>query len=279
MSIFASAYVESFALCLCAKSEKRGFVNKLNRIILNFAPVFQARLLSDALRCETECVCVKQAHTATRYIIYIMVTRYTDLVFDLGGVILDIDRELCVRNLQSLGLPEAGRLLDLYCQSGDFLALEEGNMTAGQFFDILRRQAQVPISDADITDALCSFICGLPAHRLDSLAQLRKEGKRLFVLSNTNPIMYHSVIDRLFRQRGLCIRDYFDAEILSFQEKVCKPSPGIFNILIERYGLNGSSTLFLDDSAANCEAARACGIDAALVPAGTEFTDILNALA
>lgn len=199
-------------------------------------------------------------------------------MFDLGGVILDINRDLCVKNLEALGLSRAGEMLDLYCQSGNFLALEKGTMTAGCFFDDLRSQTDRPVSDAQITDALCSFICALPAHRLDSLTRLRKEGKRLYVLSNTNPIMYHSVIDRLFRQKGRSIRDYFDGEILSFQEKSCKPSAQIFNILIERYKLNGSSTLFLDDSEANCEAARACGLDALLVPEGAEFIDILNNL-
>lgn len=204
-----------------------------------------------------------------------MLTKYTDIVFDLGGVILDIDRDRCVRRLQSLGLSDAAQMLDLYCQTGDFLALEEGNLDAGGFFDSLRAKAGAGLTDRMVTDALCDFITGLPVHRLESLRWLRSQGKRLYVLSNTNPVMYHSVIDRLFRQEGLCIRDYFDGEIVSFQEKVCKPDPVIFGILKRRFGLDGDKTLFLDDSPANCRAAEECGIAAALVPPGTEFADIL----
>lgn len=205
-----------------------------------------------------------------------MLTKYTDIVFDLGGVILDIDRDRCVRHLESLGLADAAQMLDLYCQTGDFLALEEGKLSAGGFFDALRRKANTGVSDMMITDALCDFIVGLPVLRLQALRRLRAEGKRLYVLSNTNPIMYHSVIDRLFRQEGLSIRDYFDGEIVSFQEKVCKPSPAIFDILKRRFHLRGETTLFLDDSAVNCQAAEASGIHAALVPPGTEFAEILS---
>lgn len=205
-----------------------------------------------------------------------MLTKYNDIVFDLGGVVLDINRDRCVRRLESIGLPDAGRLLDLYCQSGEFLALEEGRMTAGEFFDSLRAHAGRQLTDTMVTEALCDFITGLPAERLKALRLLRKQGKRLYVLSNTNPIMYHSVIDRLFRQEGLSIRDYFDGEIVSFREKVCKPKPEIFEILKRRYLLDGNRTLFLDDSPHNCEASRACGIDAALVAPGTDFIDILG---
>lgn len=207
-----------------------------------------------------------------------MLTNYTDIVFDLGGVILDIDRQRCVNRLQALGLKDAGRMLDLYCQTGDFLALESGTMSAAAFFDSLRACANTGVTDSMIESALCDFICGLPVSRLRHLRELRKQGKRLYVLSNTNPIMYHSVIDRLFRQEGLSIRDYFDGEILSFQEQVCKPSPAIFELLIHRYCPNANATLFLDDSPANCEAARSCGIDSLLVQPATEFYELLNTL-
>ncbi|MCM1319886.1 MAG: HAD family phosphatase [Muribaculaceae bacterium] len=205
-----------------------------------------------------------------------MLTKYCNIVFDLGGVVLNINRDTCVDNLLKLGLKDAAKLLDLYVQSGDFLALEQGTLSAGGFFDVIRAMASVPVTDEQLTRAIDSFIIGLPVSRLKALRELRAAGKKLYVLSNTNPIMYHGVIDRLFRQEGLSIRDYFDGEILSFQEKVCKPKAEIFEILKRRYHLDGKDTLFLDDSEVNCQAARECGIDAALVSPGVEFTEILE---
>lgn len=205
-----------------------------------------------------------------------MLTKYRNIVFDLGGVLLDIDRDRCVDRLLDLGLENAAQLLDLYCQSGDFLALEQGKMKTGEFFDILRSKSNPGTTDAMITEALCSFICGLPQHRLSALESLRAQGKRLFVLSNTNPIMFHSVIDRLFRSQGRSINDYFDGVVVSFQEKLCKPSPDIFRRLLNRYVLNPAETLFIDDSAANCRAAEALGISTVMPDPQTEFTRLIG---
>lgn len=206
-----------------------------------------------------------------------MIENYENLVFDLGGVVFTIDRDRCVDNLEKLGLAEAGRLLDLYCQAGDFLALEQGAISAGEFFDILRAQCnRKDVTDKELTEALCSFITGLPVERLAALRKLRAEGKKVYALSNTNPIMFHTVLDRLFRQEGLSALDYFDGMVLSFQEHVCKPHQQIFQILLRRYNLDGSKTLFLDDSETNCTAAREAGIDALLVPENADFIELLK---
>lgn len=206
-----------------------------------------------------------------------MIENYENLVFDLGGVIFSIDRDRCVANLEKLGLAEAGHLLDLYCQAGDFLALEQGAVSAGEFFDILRSQCnRKDVTDKELTEALGSFITGLPVGRLAALRRLREDGKKVYALSNTNPIMFHTVLDRLFRQEGLSALDYFDGMVLSFQEHVCKPEQEIFRILLRRYNLDGSKTLFLDDSETNCKAAREVGLDALLVPENADFIDFLK---
>lgn len=206
-----------------------------------------------------------------------MLSRFDNIVFDLGGVVFEIDRESCVERLDSLGLPGAASLLDLYCQKGDFLALEEGRLTLAEFYDILRSKCiNRAVTDKDFEETLNSFITHLPVGRLQAIRKLREMGKRTYVLSNTNPLMYNSVIAQLFRQESLTINDYFDGIVLSFQEQVCKPDPEIFHRLINRYHLDGKRTLFIDDSAHNVEAARACGIEAYHLPENAEFIDVLK---
>lgn len=206
-----------------------------------------------------------------------MLTNIDNVVFDLGGVVLDIDRDRCVARLEEIGLSRAASLLDLYRQQGDFLALEEGRISAAEFFDILRAQCDRPdAADSEFEQALDCFITGLPFERLEAIRRLRTAGKRTFVLSNTNPIMFHSVIDRFFRQEGLAINDYFDGIIASFAERVCKPAPRIFDILLRRYSLDPSRTLFIDDSQANIDAAEKCGIKGAFLPKNTDFIELLR---
>ncbi|MFG6392503.1 MAG: HAD-IA family hydrolase, partial [Candidatus Amulumruptor sp.] len=56
---------------------------------------------------------------------------------------------------------------------------------------------------------------------------------------------------------------------------VCKPDSGIFRFDEKKLGINPAETLFMDDSAANCEAARALGFHAAQVLPGTEFITLI----
>lgn len=182
-----------------------------------------------------------------------------NIVFDLGGVIIDLKRELAVARLQALGLKEADRMLGLYRQEEPFLGLETGHTTVGIFFDHIRSLCP-GASDTDITDAFNAFLVALPPARLQRLRELRNAGYRLFVLSNTNPLMFHSWIADAFRQEGLTIHDYFDGVVASFEELTCKPDVELFSRVLTRYGLEGKETVMLDDSAANCEAARQAGM-------------------
>lgn len=182
------------------------------------------------------------------------------IVFDLGGVVIDLDRDRAVRALELLGMSSAGEYLDLYCQSGPFLDLETGRLTAGEFYDRVRPECFPGVSDEQIQDAFNAFLVGIPIERLQSLRKLREMGYRLLALSNTNPIMYDSWIKREFMVEGFRINDYFDGVVASFQEGCCKPDARIFETLIRRYGLDPARTLYLDDGAANCEAAAKAGL-------------------
>lgn len=184
-----------------------------------------------------------------------------NIIFDLGGVIIDLDRERCVNAFEKLGLRNAGEALGLYVQKDPFLGLEKGTVTAAGFFDTMRPLCG-GASDRVITDAFNAFLVDLPTARLQRLRELRMAGYRVFALSNTNPVMYNSWIANAFRQEGGTINDYFDGVVASFQELTCKPDPLIFEILLRRYGLNPAQTLMLDDSDANCRAAASCGIHA-----------------
>lgn len=201
------------------------------------------------------------------------------VVLDLGGVVIDLRRDNAVAALQELGLREADELLDTYRQTGPFLALETGRLTAGEFFDLIRAMIGDPkITDTQLQDAFNRFLIDIPAERLEAILALRARGYKVYALSNTNPVMYHSWIAGRFRQEGLQINDYFDGIVTSFEEGVCKPDPLIFERLLKRYHLDGQRTLFLDDGPANVEAARACGIRAEHVTPSRSMIDIFNDL-
>lgn len=185
-----------------------------------------------------------------------------NVIFDLGGVVVDLDRDRAVRALEKLGLKDADEMLGLYGQKEPFYGLETGERPAGEFFDIMRSRMRPGVTDKDITEAFNEFLVDIPVARLAMLRRMRMAGFRIFVLSNTNPVMFNTWLDRAFRQEGGTINDYFDGIVVSYEELMCKPDVAIFETLMKRYGLNPSETLMLDDSEKNCRAAAEAGAHA-----------------
>ncbi|MDE6392404.1 MAG: HAD family phosphatase [Muribaculaceae bacterium] len=185
-----------------------------------------------------------------------------NIVIDLGGVMIDLDRDRCVEAFKSLGLSDVDSMLGLYRQEEPFLSIETGRITVSEFYDELRRRTDGNIPDAAFESAFDRFLVALPVERLAALRRLREAGCRTYMISNTNAIMYDGWIKRAFMQEGLRVGDYFDGIVTSFAEGVCKPDTELFATVLRRYALDASESLLLDDSEANCEAARGLGMKA-----------------
>lgn len=198
-----------------------------------------------------------------------------NLLFDLGGVIMNLDRARCVEAFRALGLKDPEEFLGEYGQKGPFGALESGAISADEFRNEVRTLIGRPeVTDEEIDRAFCAFLTGIPEYRLDALRALRGKYK-VYLLSNTNTIMWDSDIKKEFAQQGVDINHYFDGTVTSFDAKSLKPNAEIFNYTAQKLGIDPAETLFLDDSQANCNAARALGWNTALVEPGAEFVSIL----
>ena len=200
-----------------------------------------------------------------------------NLLFDLGGVIMDIRRLNCVASFERLGMKDADSFLGEYSQKGPSLQLDEGLINEAQFRDAVREYIDGEVTDEQIDKAFCDFLVGIPTYRLEQLRQLKKQ-YGIYMLSNTNPIMWHSRIAEEFRQEGMEREDYFDGIVTSFEARSIKPDAKIFHTVVEKLGIKPEETLFLDDSQKNLDAASALGFHTLLVAPGSEFFDLINAL-
>lgn len=198
-----------------------------------------------------------------------------NILFDQGGVIVDLDSRRCIDALLRLGMADPEQFIGLYAQAGPFAALEAGTMSVDEFHRVLLPEFPANVSASDLDEAFQSFIVGIPLHRLQAITELRRNYKT-YILSNTNPIMMNGVLARNFAQEGKTVHDYFDGLILSYEAGCCKPERHIFDYAVERYGIRPEESLFLDDGQVNVDAARNLGFHAALVPPGTEFVEVLR---
>jgi putative hydrolase of the HAD superfamily len=201
-----------------------------------------------------------------------------NLLFDLGGVIMNLDRERCVEAFKAMGMVDADGFFGLYEQKGPFMDLERGAITPAEFRLQLREllSNDVERTDAELDEALFLFLAGIPSHRLESLREMRQRGYRVYMLSNTNPIMWHGFIaDEFVRSGGHPMDWYFDGTVTSFEAGICKPAAEIFDYACRKLCIVPEETLFFDDSASNCSAAAALGFATACVTPGVEMATLL----
>lgn len=183
-----------------------------------------------------------------------------NLIFDFGGVLVDLDKQQTIKSFAELGIDVQEHIRD-YVQGGPFALLESGAATPQEFLDTLRQMssAKEKPTDEQIAEAWNRMLVRIPERRLQALKQLR-EHYRIFLLSNTNIIHWDYSARYLFTVQGNCAEDYFDHIYLSCDLKLMKPGKEIFQEVLRQEQLEASETLFIDDSAANCAAASALGI-------------------
>jgi 2-haloacid dehalogenase len=88
------------------------------------------------------------------------------------------------------------------------------------------------------------------------LAELKRRGEKVYAITNFSREKWAECLIRFpFLQS-------FDGVVVSAHERVIKPDPAIYHILLQRYGLAAPDCIFIDDSAKNIEAARGVGMKA-----------------
>ncbi len=175
------------------------------------------------------------------------------VVFDIGGVLLDWDPRHLYRQL----IEDPDQLEDFLgriCTRQWHLAHDLGEDTEQSCRELA---AQYP-DHAELimawSDRGEEMIGGVLTHTVEVLSELRSAAVPCFVLSNMEPDKY-----RLRRDR-YDFFDLIDGCVISGQEGVAKPDQKIFEILLSRYGLEPSATVFIDDVPANVAVARELGV-------------------
>lgn len=199
-----------------------------------------------------------------------------NLIFDLGGILLNIDFQKSVDAFKKIGFNEFGNILDNYWLNDFFHDFEKGLISPKDFRAKIRTISNENISDSEFDNAWNAMILDFPAHRIETLKELSK-GYRLFLLSNTNIIhyeIYNTVFSKQFEVKGL--EDLFEKAYFSHQIKMRKPDLDIFSLILEENNLNAKESLFIDDFNENLLAAKKVGINTLKVITNSDFIQELK---
>lgn len=181
------------------------------------------------------------------------------LIFDLGGVIVDLDLAKCIQNFKELGLENIEQYLSNFGQKDFFMRFEKGQIGIPAFRNEIRKLAGTELSDAQIDKAWCSFLTQIPVEKLHLLSELKKK-YRLLLLSNTNPLHIETAVAAEFSKTGKTMQDFFDKCYLSYEMGMVKPDVEIFEALLTDAQVKAEECLFLDDGKKNIDTAAALGI-------------------
>ncbi len=189
-----------------------------------------------------------------------MSTKIKNIIFDLGGVVLDIDESIVYKELEKLGfktseLAHSKEFIDLMSK------FDTGIYTAPTF----RKKTKALLGIEKMTDKRFdaiwnAMLLDIPRERIAALEQIRKHYK-IFLMSNSNEIHYDLYVRDLQLRFGYNEFDeLFNKSYFSFAEHLEKPDPRFFELILDHEGLLPEETLFIDDTAANIKVAQSLGI-------------------
>ncbi len=178
-----------------------------------------------------------------------------NLIFDFGDIFINLDKGVVLRGIEKYGGTD---ITDKLKQANDLY--EVGGISSEEFVSQL--QTTFPkASSGDIVDIWNSMLLDLPDYRLNFIENLSREGDyRLFLLSNTNAMHIPHFIEKVGLEKYNRFRNCFEQFYLSHEIKLRKPTPEIFNFVLDQNGLVATETFFIDDSKENTDAAEALGI-------------------
>ncbi len=192
-------------------------------------------------------------------LLFILRMAIKNIIFDLGGVIYDINYQNTISAFQDLGVSDPKSFYSQAEQVDLFDKYETGHLDTEGFIAALKRELPKGVTDDEIILAWNAMLSGIPEHRLTFLEEVIEE-YNIFLLSNTNPLHIQQLNDEMNKFGYGEFPSYFHTAYYSFELGMRKPHVEIFQEVLEREGLDPEETLFIDDSAQHIKGAKKAGL-------------------
>ncbi len=182
-----------------------------------------------------------------------------NIIFDLGGVIVDIRYQATIEAFKKLGFDDFENIYSLIKHTRLFDLLETGKIPAQAFRNELRKFRN-HLTDEQINEAWNTMIGDMPTAYLPLLRSVKKN-YHTYLLSNTNAIHIDYFIRYLEQKFGYNpLADMFDKVYFSHEIGERKPNREAYEAVLNNAGLIANETLFIDDLPTNIEGARNAGL-------------------
>lgn len=184
-----------------------------------------------------------------------------NIIFDLGGVLLDIDYQRTIDAFAKLGMLESRKQFSKEEQALLFRRYEMGQISSRAFITAVAELLGMECTDEEISSAWCALLGEMTAEKYALLEQLRSKGYRIFILSNTNALhqsAFEAGIDKDYGWEKF--KKMFDRVHYSHHLGMRKPNRDIFKKVLELHGLQANETFYIDDTPEHAATASSLGM-------------------
>ena len=197
------------------------------------------------------------------------------IIFDMGGVIVDLDIEDCKRAFKEyLGYYRIDELIDPCHQKGIYGDLEEGKISGDEFRRIVLQDSDPGALAENVDKAMWHILTGISPYKVEMLKRL-SESYDLYLLSNNNPVCLPRA-KAIFEGAGIPLEKIFRRCFYSFEMKALKPSETFYKAVVREIGIPAEQMFFIDDSQKNVDGAIAAGLPAVYYEPGTDLGALIN---
>jgi len=196
-----------------------------------------------------------------------------NIIFDLGGVILNLDNKRTEDAFTSLGVKDFRSYFGHGHASDFFREYEVGGISDRQFIDSIRQLTGISVSDEAIVEGWNALLLDFPPERIQLLKQLKKS-YRLFLFSNTNAL-HLAALQKTYTDAfgGGSLEDHFEKTYYSHLLGMRKPDRESFEYILRENQLIAGETMFVDDAIVNVEGAEQVGLRGLFLRPGVSLLD------
>ncbi|WP_159951359.1 HAD family hydrolase [Polaribacter septentrionalilitoris] len=187
-------------------------------------------------------------------------SKIKNIVFDLGGVIMNLDVPKTIKALHKIGIEKIVNNTGHNYHHSFFYDFEVGDISEEQFLESLQKLSKKKMTFLEIKEAWNAMILDIPEYRIDFLKDLKEE-YNLFLLSNTNSIHQFKYLSEFNQKYNYSFNNLFQRAYYSHEIGLRKPDKKVYEFVLKDSNLKASETLFIDDSLTNIKAAQKTGIN------------------
>lgn len=205
-----------------------------------------------------------------------MDTQIENIIFDLGGVVLNLDYDKTTQAFEALGLDSFTSLYSQAQQTGIFDDFEKGLCSTPYFINSILNYLPAGVTANKVVAAWNAMILDFPEENLELLLTLKKQ-YRIFLLSNTNDIHIQAVnrsLQKVSAEKSL--HPFFEKVYFSCEMHMRKPDPEIFLRVCSENQLLPEKTLFIDDSEQHIVGAGSVGLKTHFLRKGEKLVQLFS---